>query len=1589
MALSSTKDFWIHPNALTITLNYFGDQQLIQTLMLAGAVIMAYNKDYIGYDAAHNYREWKLQAFPTQLNDTCAYYVHAELSRDGDTAMVIYSPVKRDIEGMTYLGKDDKGKDQWDTTTKSDKSWFIYLGEISASVDSDGATVDRAWVDGIYTGTLATDQQRLEDAQGDWALMFQLNEVTDLIDVLKTISSATINALTVAKNFIFGGKTFTAVAGESESGDEYKRNDATLPTTGYVAKEIEALDEHFLIKDGNEPQSVGGDVSFDSDVAVEGNQAIGGNQTVGGDQSIAGNQTVEGSQEVIGLQILHEGFTTENFNDAGGQITGAQLTRDGLFSVAGLIANSFTIKELIYNVIRAQSGEYVFSPTVNIERCSYVMKDGRILTPDEYYTEFRAEDFEEIEHVDITLRNDECTHKGNPLRTGDIVYGYVNNIGESGKYSVGGQCLMHVTHIDGLYMKAVLYRKGDRGVVANIPPADGMCIAQRGTEDANQKNRMTSFYISAESGSVIMLDRVTSPTLSAANYGAIFGKLPTDLLRKIKVFFSYINETDPVVYARYGIFENLLQFDHLGNPIQQENNRGEWSYDTANDTTTTDGKPLDEESNTNSYKNRYKNLPVYYDTVTHKGELWKCIENDTTDEPGVGSGWLLLVASTPIYDFRLSNSTISVNADGVFNTNSLSFSIGESVSGEYNILDKEEQLAQRHLKVQYSINGRIDNDGSVALDSVGMALEDNSGFVLTEDGLRFMLDSVSGRKNVKLSESGYLMLEAGNGYISTEDGFSFIFEGGGGMIPVDASCDMITLYLVDTKSNLDRLVIDIPVIRDGLKGDAGPFKSTVFTRDTTLFKDNTAYRPSGGTYKNPIPEDKDSNGNPVWHDGIPEGFAPLYSSHATFYGDGTRDEWSKPKLMADSADFEVLYSPYEFASPSDAKGAIPRGFNKEGIDLDEDWLQRAKEAHWYDNDFYVDEDGSEVRFDALWMATNSRNQGGRWNDDGWVVSKVKGEKGEKGDDGDSPITFHVDPPMLTVRYGDDGSEIIEAIKSDFVFYVKKGNEKLSPSSYEITKPSGLTNTGGLKISDPEANYSDNSYTVNITRSIGDSVSKSLNRLKFSILLKDNSDSEVVTINVVKSMTGKAGPAGEKGAMLLHEGDYDPTKFYKLSLDEDRNVFGKPCVYLKAEEGDGTYLILKKSMDETKSVVIGDITYPADDEGFRIDEINSEYWSKAPYQDQVFAKFIMANYAEFGSDKGAIFYDRFLFSRYGINREGNFEPYSEYVNVMWDKDGNLTGEFMPSLMIDMYAGYAKTNKLAETFQAYRSKLYANEINFYETYNVKCNEDRLRLLTTPQANDITDGDIVLIPSQVDTRVDGVRSIILNMADRAWSRSLRATLAQGSWQYSEHDEFTSFDEVLEKCMLVCPEPRLFNPYAWKYTKNAQGSVTLSNAATQINDGGSTIYEVGRFVIDGKFTDCVILEPGMQLNLRSCRADTQDETLYWYVENSEDFVELPYGVRIEINSAYDTNQGGLINIANGGHYHEFGWESYGISFGYFQRSFVSRNVYELFKSKYGTIKENARNFRLVVNTQPSVNAVDENWKWEQDVIGITYGKI
>lgn len=225
--ISTIKDFWIKPEALNFGLNHFGDPNLIETSVLGGSIIMAYKQDVIDYDASHNYRKWNLNLSRTYLEKSDRCYVYARLETNGSNALVVFSYDKKDILGRV-VNVDNS------ITGDADPNYFyILLGVLSPGVKTDGTSANRKWEEGLYTGTLATDQYIKENSEGDWNKMFQLNSVTGFIDVLKSISSATINALTVATKFIFKGKEITGIAGKGASSS----SDSELTTAAYVAEQ--------------------------------------------------------------------------------------------------------------------------------------------------------------------------------------------------------------------------------------------------------------------------------------------------------------------------------------------------------------------------------------------------------------------------------------------------------------------------------------------------------------------------------------------------------------------------------------------------------------------------------------------------------------------------------------------------------------------------------------------------------------------------------------------------------------------------------------------------------------------------------------------------------------------------------------------------------------------------------------------------------------------------------------------------------------------------------------------------------------------------------------------------------------------------------------------------------------------------------------------------------------------------------------------------------------------------------------------------------------------------------------------------------
>ena len=336
MPVSSSTEHWIKPDALTINLNHFGDPDYLQVSVLAGAVVMAFKQDVIGYNAAHNYRTWPLEAANTYLETSSAYNVYARLTRSevNARALIVYDTVLRDIEGreITYAqdGSEILGEPNPDM-------YYVFLGQISASVGSNGESVFRKWDIDFRSGNLDTNQYRNEESTGEWTKMFRLNLVTDLIEVLKTISSAIFKKLSIKKGET--EKVITDINRSTDSEHEFLLDengnpildeegnqvmdpmfvpvgDETIPTTAWVVKQT---DGKYLSK--VQDDTAKGNITFEKNIGspdfVKGNlmgagwsiyKDANGNTVVETDTIIA-RKGINASELIVNQETFEKGST--------------------------------------------------------------------------------------------------------------------------------------------------------------------------------------------------------------------------------------------------------------------------------------------------------------------------------------------------------------------------------------------------------------------------------------------------------------------------------------------------------------------------------------------------------------------------------------------------------------------------------------------------------------------------------------------------------------------------------------------------------------------------------------------------------------------------------------------------------------------------------------------------------------------------------------------------------------------------------------------------------------------------------------------------------------------------------------------------------------------------------------------------------------------------------------------------------------------------------------------------------------------------------------------------------------------------------
>lgn len=291
---STASHYYMHPDALRITLNALGDASLLAVSVYANAAVLAYYPDVIGYAPDRNYKTWRLSAFNTHFDDQQPRYCHIALSRTTDAALVVYPTTRLDILGRpisddgryfldaagapitaTVPGESASGA----TTIDEDPdSYYIFLGLISEPIGGQ-----RHWssILPFATGNLDTDQHRNEERNGQLEKMFVLNEVMGWIEQRLPINLSHIYTLALG----YGRKLLRDVFKLNNRDEDF---DAAAGGNGIPLDEIVPTEAH--MRDYGEHQylsrtkddNAAGHITFQNGIDVFGDASVKGNTTFGG-----------------------------------------------------------------------------------------------------------------------------------------------------------------------------------------------------------------------------------------------------------------------------------------------------------------------------------------------------------------------------------------------------------------------------------------------------------------------------------------------------------------------------------------------------------------------------------------------------------------------------------------------------------------------------------------------------------------------------------------------------------------------------------------------------------------------------------------------------------------------------------------------------------------------------------------------------------------------------------------------------------------------------------------------------------------------------------------------------------------------------------------------------------------------------------------------------------------------------------------------------------------------------------------------------------------------------------------------------------
>ena len=496
-------------------------------------------------------------------------------------------------------------------------------------------------------------------------------------------------------------------------------------------------------------------------------------------------------------------------------------------------------------------------------------------------------------------------------------------------------------------------------------------------------------------------------------------------------------------------------------------------------------------------------------------------------------------------------------------------------------------------------------------------------------------------------------------------------------------------------------------------------------------------------------------------------------------------------------------------------------------------------------------------------------------------------------DGESPKILELSPPLIAHPIDSTTKKTIG--EHTYCVYARllQDNEALEFSNDYDCTTSSVANVY-IQVG---TYFMIRSFQIWITIPEGIEKSSPIDVVTVTISHKDGlSVSSTLTISYVqRGLIGKTGPLPK------------PCGYWDVNVDYTIKNNMPPLV-MYPKSANGLYYLRTENPIRYKS----DKKTPMDPAADYATYGGAGAWLLMEGYDALYAHFLMADWARFGNAEGGVFWAHYLFSALGVPKGGgeavDYSVYADSDTPIFDEvTRRLTGMYTPNLFLDFKYGELKCNRISEPFVRMSGNF--KKISLQESHNV-CIEATTRLANNTIKSNLP--KILFMPNPADIvtyrgtvlvdtpfLVDGTNSCILLQSNNG-VQSLKSSMTWGGGGNYDIRRFIT---------ILCADGRISDPHSYREHQN--GSIGYYPDKGYTSQGVVQRYSdvpEGYFYVNGMFTKFLLLAPGDMVRLKSCYIPytTNDgrgtiDVLAWFVENSENFGNIPLALTMNVLQYYD----------------------------------------------------------------------------------------